>query len=148
MYYYHLLFLSKPEKIPYHTSILTGGGWMLELLNGHPDRIKTSLGVTHNVFDALIQVLIENGFKKSCRGISVEEQPGISLHTRVTGLSTRHVGERFQHSPTMISRYVLASSLHPSRMKLTELITKIFQRYAGLFLIRTILYIICQTPHS
>ena len=45
-YYYELLFLSRRERIPYHTSILTGEGWMLELLNGHPDRIKTLLGVS------------------------------------------------------------------------------------------------------
>ena len=101
-YYYELLFLSRRERIPYHTSILTGEGWMLELLNGHPDRIKTSLGVSHDVFDGLTQVLVENGFKKSHQGLSVEEQLGIFLHTCVMGLSTRHVGERFQHSPTTI----------------------------------------------
>ena len=103
-YYYELLFLSRRERIPYHTSILTGEGWMLELLNGHPDRIKTSLGVSHDVFDGLTQVLVENGFKKSRRGLLVEEQLGIFLHTCVTGLSMRHVGERFQHSPTTISK--------------------------------------------
>ena len=37
IYYYELLFLSRRERILYHTSILTGEGWMLELLNGHPD---------------------------------------------------------------------------------------------------------------
>ena len=77
---------------------------MLELLNGHPDQIKTSLGVSHDVFDGLTQVLVENSFKKSCRGLLVEEQLGIFLHTCVTGLSTRHIGERFQHSPTTISK--------------------------------------------
>ena len=103
-YYYELLFLLRRERILYHTSILTGEGWMLELLNGHPDRIKMSLGVSHDVFDGLTQVLVENGFKKLRRGLSVEEQLGIFLHTCVMGLSTRHVGERFQHSPTMISK--------------------------------------------
>ena len=37
IFYYRLLFLSKHEKILYHTSILTGRGWILELLTGHPD---------------------------------------------------------------------------------------------------------------
>ena len=110
-FYYKLLFLSKHEKIPYHTSILTGGEWILELLSGHPDRIKTSLGVSHDVFDALVQVMKEDGFKDSRHGISVEEQLGIFLHTAVTGLSTRYVAERFQHSPTTISRYVCSASL-------------------------------------
>lgn len=36
-FYDKLLFLSKHEKIPYHTCILTGGGWILELLSSHPD---------------------------------------------------------------------------------------------------------------
>jgi len=29
----------KAQCIPYHTSILTGKMWVLELLNGHPDQI-------------------------------------------------------------------------------------------------------------
>ncbi|KIK12708.1 hypothetical protein PISMIDRAFT_51202, partial [Pisolithus microcarpus 441] len=66
--------------IPYHTSILTGEGWMLELLNGHPDRIQTCLGVSHVVFDRLIQVLTHHGFVPSHNGISVEEQLGIFLY--------------------------------------------------------------------
>jgi hypothetical protein len=103
-YYYHILFLSRPEKIPYHTSILTGEGWVLELLSSHPDRIKTSLGVSLDVFEALVQILVEHGFQRLRHGISVEQQLAIFLYTCVTGLSTHHVAERFQHSPTTISR--------------------------------------------
>jgi hypothetical protein len=33
------------EKQPYHTSILSGIGWVKELLTGHPDRIQCELGV-------------------------------------------------------------------------------------------------------
>ena len=77
---------------------------MLELLNGHPDQIKSSLGVSHDIFDGLTQVLVENGFKRLYQGLSVEEQLSIFLHTCVTGLSTHHVGERFQHSSTTISK--------------------------------------------
>src|SRR3954454_19103159 len=33
------------SKQPYHTSILTGEGWVQELLNGHPERIHTELGL-------------------------------------------------------------------------------------------------------
>jgi len=32
---------------PYHTSILTGEGWVMELLAGHTDRIRCELGVSH-----------------------------------------------------------------------------------------------------
>ena len=33
------------NKIPYHTSALSGEAWVLELLNGHPKRIRCELGV-------------------------------------------------------------------------------------------------------
>ncbi|KAG2042888.1 hypothetical protein BDR03DRAFT_846706, partial [Suillus americanus] len=37
--------------------------------------------------------------------ISVEEQLGIFLYACVMGLSTCHLGERFQCSPNTIARY-------------------------------------------
>ena len=42
---------------PYHTSILSGEGWIMKLLNGHPDHICCELGVSHNVFEELIYEL-------------------------------------------------------------------------------------------
>ena len=50
---------------PYHTSILTGEGWVMELLAGHPDRIRCELGVSHEVFSALISALREMGYGNS-----------------------------------------------------------------------------------
>jgi len=44
-------------KEPYHTSILTGEGWIMELLSGHPNQIRCELGVSHDVFVALISEL-------------------------------------------------------------------------------------------
>ena len=39
-----------PEKaiirLAYHTSLLTGAGWVMELLAGHPMYIHTELGVS------------------------------------------------------------------------------------------------------
>jgi hypothetical protein len=49
------------NKIPYHTSILTGEGWVLELLNGHPKRMHTELGVHCHVFRHLISALQDAG---------------------------------------------------------------------------------------
>ena len=108
-YYYHLLLISTvaAEPIPYHTSILTGQAWMIELLNGHPDRIRLCLGVKHDVFDALIGTLKQHGHAAASRnGILLEEQLGIFLYTCVTGLSTGHIAERFQHSGGTITRSV------------------------------------------
>ncbi|KAH7903666.1 hypothetical protein BJ138DRAFT_974793, partial [Hygrophoropsis aurantiaca] len=54
MSYYNLAFLSlSTERVPYHTSILTGHAWVLELMNGHPKRIKNNLGVSLHVFEEL-----------------------------------------------------------------------------------------------
>ncbi|KAJ7050996.1 hypothetical protein C8F01DRAFT_939060, partial [Mycena amicta] len=39
------------------------------------------------------------------RHVSLEEKLAIFLYTCVTGLSVRHVGERFQRSNETISRY-------------------------------------------
>jgi hypothetical protein len=97
------LFLSFFEREPYHTSILTGEGWVTELLNGHPERIRCELGVRRHVFLELIQELQQLGYTRS-RFVSLEEQLAIFLYTSVTGLTIRHVGERFQRSNETISR--------------------------------------------
>ena len=90
---------------PYHTSILSGEGWVMELLNGHPDRIRCELGVSHDVFEELIYELRGLGYGNS-KYVSLEEQLAIFLYMSVTGLTIRHVGERFQRSNETISRLV------------------------------------------
>ena len=88
---------------PYHTSILSGEGWVLELLTGHPDRIKNELGMSADLFNKLITIL-RNHHHTNARYVSLEEQLAIFLYTCVTGLPVRHVGERFQRSNDTISR--------------------------------------------
>ena len=90
-------------KEPYHTSILTGEGWIMELLSGHPNCIRCELGVSHNLFSALISDLRGMGHV-NLKYVSLEEQLGIFLYMSVTGLTIRHVGERFQRSNETISR--------------------------------------------
>ena len=97
----HSVYSREPE--PYHTSILTGEGWVLELLTGHPERIRCELGVHRHVFLELITELRRLGHTSS-RFVSLEEQLSIFLYTCVTGLTIRHVGERFQRSNETISR--------------------------------------------
>jgi hypothetical protein len=92
---------SPPE--PYHTSILTGQGWVLELLSGHRKRIRCELGVHRHVFLQLIDELRQMGYTDS-RYVSLEEQLAIFLYMLVTGLTIRHVGERFQRSNDTISK--------------------------------------------
>ena len=97
----HSVYSQEPE--PYHTSILSGEGWVLELLTGHPERIRCELGVHRHVFLKLITELRRLGHTNS-RFVSLEEQLSIFLYTCVTGLTIRHVGERFQRSNETISR--------------------------------------------
>ena len=95
------VYTNQPE--PYHTSILTGQGWVLELLTGHPERIRCELGLHHHVFLNLISELREMGHADS-RFVSLEEQLAIFLYCCVTGLTIRHVGERFPRSNETISK--------------------------------------------
>ena len=93
------------DKTPYHTSALSGHAWVQELISGHPLQIKTELGMRLELFKCLVDELRDCGLEDS-RGVTLEEQLAIFLHTCVTGLSIRHVGERFQHANATISRYV------------------------------------------
>ena len=79
IYRYHM-------KEPYHTSILSGYAWVQELLHGHPERIRTELGVHKEVFHALIRELQSMGHGDT-RYVTLEEQLAIFLYTSVTGLS-------------------------------------------------------------
>jgi len=104
---HHRMQIIKPVRQPpkpYHTSRLSGAEWVKELIGGHPDRIKTELGVRLHVFKNLVTVLRACGLKVS-KHLSCEEQVAIFLYASVTALSTRHLGERFQHSNGTISRY-------------------------------------------
>jgi len=95
------LYGKDPE--PYHTSVLSGEAWVMELLSGHPERIRCELGVHAHVFAELISEICTLGHTDS-KFVSLEEQLAIFLYTAVTGLSVRHVGERFRRSNDTISR--------------------------------------------
>ena len=95
--------LESRDPEPYHTSILTGEGWVMELLGGHPDRIRCELGMSLEVYSDLISDLRAMGYGNS-KHVSLEEQLAIFLYAAVTGLTVRHLGERFQRSNETISR--------------------------------------------
>ncbi|PIL29405.1 hypothetical protein GSI_09457 [Ganoderma sinense ZZ0214-1] len=67
------------DKTPYHTSALSGAAWVEELRTGHNDRIKMELGVSKDVFSALVAVLRNLGHNDS-RYVSLEEQVAIFLY--------------------------------------------------------------------
>jgi hypothetical protein len=76
---------------------------VIELISRHPDHIWTELCVSHHVFNALLSELQEAGHVSS-RYVSLEEQLAIFLYACVTGLTIRHLGERFQRSNETISQ--------------------------------------------
>jgi hypothetical protein len=106
-----LLFLAvATSREPYHTSRLSGEDWVIELLQGHPRRIYHELGVNKGVFRSLLAWLRTHGHKDS-RHVSLHEQLAIFLYMCRTGLSTQHVGERFQRSIETVSR-LLSFQIH------------------------------------
>ena len=91
------------DKTPYHTSALSGATWVVELLQGHPERIRCEFGLHEHVFRFLVSYLQTIGVRHS-RGVLLEEQLAIFLYRCVTGLSVRHVAERFQRSNDTVSK--------------------------------------------
>ena len=81
-----IVVLNTNDPKPYHTSILSGRGWVEELLEGHPGHICCELGVSREVFLELVSVL--HGFSfGSSRYVDIEEQLAIFLYMSVTGLT-------------------------------------------------------------
>jgi hypothetical protein len=99
------LSLTQDELETIIDTILTGLGWVQELINGHPKCICRELGVHLHVFDHLLSVLRKMGYSDS-RHVQLEEQLVIFLYMCVTGLSMTHVGERFQCSNDTLSKFV------------------------------------------
>ena len=97
--------ISTYNKVAYHTSVLTGEMWVLELLNGHPEHIWNELGIHKHVFQNIIKDLRLFGHQY-LKVIMLEEQLPICLYTCITGLSIQHVSEQFQHATEMTSWYV------------------------------------------
>ncbi|KAE9385975.1 hypothetical protein BT96DRAFT_792423, partial [Gymnopus androsaceus JB14] len=66
-------------KQEYHNSVFTGYAWVQELIHGHPDCIRSELGVRLPVFIALVEQLCILGMADS-RFVTLEEQVAIFLY--------------------------------------------------------------------
>jgi len=103
------ILFSRPLPVTqYHISALSGQGWVLELLNGHPEHIPMELGVWVHVFHWMLIALKKAGIGPS-KHIYLEEKLAIFLYASMTGIFIWHYGERFQHSNGTISRCILMS---------------------------------------
>ena len=92
-------------KEPMYNSMHTGEKYIQELLTGHGDHIRDTLGLRQHVFQALIQELKMYADLKSTKHVSVEEQLAIFLCLAHTGLGQREARERSQRSTETVSVY-------------------------------------------
>jgi hypothetical protein len=99
-----LLYASRFNKVPQHTSILSGQDWLDELIAGHDGRFYNEIGMHKHVFWRLLAVLRKDAGLLDTRNLSSEEQLAIFLHFVRRGLSNRALQERFQRSPDTISK--------------------------------------------
>ncbi|KAE9391291.1 hypothetical protein BT96DRAFT_765019, partial [Gymnopus androsaceus JB14] len=65
---------------PYHTSLLSGSGWIEELLNGHRDWMKDNLATRPPLFCCLEHNLIQKGELTGGKYINTKEQLAIFLY--------------------------------------------------------------------
>ena len=82
-------------KQDYHTSKLLGADWVKELVHGQHTQIWTELGMCIHVFLAFVHEICVVCGMQDLKYVNLDEQAAIFLYMCVTGLSVRHVGERF-----------------------------------------------------
>ena len=99
-----LMLLNTNIPEPYHMSILSGQGWVNELLENHPERIRCELGVSWEVFLQLITLLHGFGFG-DLKYVQLKEQLAIFHNMSITGPTIWHTGECFPCSNKTISKY-------------------------------------------
>lgn len=99
-----LLYGSRFDKVPQHTSKLSGQDWIDELIAGHDGRFYNEIGMKKRTFWALLSVLRRDADLRDTKHVSAEEQLAIFLHYAHRGLSNRALQERFQRSPDTISK--------------------------------------------
>ena len=92
------------DKVPRHTSALSGQDWIDELVAGHDGWFYNELGMRKHVFWSLLSVLRNDAGLRDTWHVSSEEQLTIFLHYVHRGLSNRALQERFQRSPDTISK--------------------------------------------
>ncbi|KAJ7017351.1 hypothetical protein C8F04DRAFT_969412 [Mycena alexandri] len=86
-YFYHtihiaVLLYASPLywKQDYHTSVLTGEGWVKELIRGNPNRIKCELGMRLHVYLALVANLHVLCGLRDSKHVTLREQVAIFLY--------------------------------------------------------------------
>ncbi|KAK9280578.1 hypothetical protein L1049_014272 [Liquidambar formosana] len=99
--YYSLYICREPCR----TSILTGYGFVREVLDGNPTRCYELFRMEKYVFHQLCSTLKRKNLLKNTKRMCVEEQLAILLLTIGYNESNRNTQERFQHSGETISQH-------------------------------------------
>jgi len=99
-------YLVQSDKIPQHTSILSGKLYVKELLETEGEAtFRTAARMDKSTFRKLLSYLLATTNLHDSRGVQADEKLMIFLHTLV-GFSSRQTADRFQHSAETISRVV------------------------------------------
>lgn len=107
-------YLARFNRIPVHTSRLSGQMWLDELVNGHPRRFYNEIGLCKHVFEKLIEILKQDAGLVNTQHVLAEEQLAIFLHYVHRGLSNCALQERFQRSADTITKYKFHIPTHRS----------------------------------
>ncbi len=75
-----VLYALRFDKVPQHTSILSGQDWIDELIAGHNGRFYNKMGIKKHVFWSLLSLLWTDTGLHDSRNVSSEEQLVIFLH--------------------------------------------------------------------
>jgi hypothetical protein len=103
-------------KKPCRTSSQTGYKWVMEILQGNPNRCKQNFRMEIYVFLYLCKELKENYHLRGTRKLTVEELVAMSLNTLGHEFGNRIVQEKFQHSGETVSRHFTRVLMAVSRM--------------------------------
>ena len=104
-----LLYSTRFNCVPVHTSRLSGQQWLDELIDGHNRRFHNEMGIRKHVFMRLVRMLRRDTGLVDTRHVLAEEQLAIFLHYVHWGLSNRALQERFQRSADTITKYISRS---------------------------------------
>jgi hypothetical protein len=97
-------YASRFNRMPLHTSRLTGDQWVQELIDSHEERFYNEMGMSDAVFTQLLELLVREAGLRDTRYVTAREQLAIFLHYMCRGLSNQALQERFQRSADTISK--------------------------------------------
>jgi hypothetical protein len=98
------------------TSSQTGYKWVMEILQGNPNRCKQNFKMEIHIFLYLCKELKKIYHLRGTRKLIVEELVAIFLNILSHGFGNRIMQERFQHSGETVSRHFTRVLMAVSRM--------------------------------